>query len=129
MVGERSTQKIILLVKKKGSLVDLAIQIRAKAIEDGSIEVAHDWARTSWMPHISLLYADANLDESERERAEKIVKEMGMLSHEGRLDEEGAPWIGARVLWVDTRQEIRNWTVIGERSLLVEATSATVPKS
>ena len=119
-VGDRVTQKIILLVHKERSLIDLAVQLRAMAVEGGSMKAAQEWAKTIWMPHITLLYADAELGEIERSQAKQIVQESGIgLQEEGADPKnlEGIPWSRAKVLWVDTRKGIQDWTIIAERPL------------
>ena len=119
-VGARVTQKIILLVHKERSLVDLAVQLRAMVVEGGSMKTAQDWAKIIWMPHISLLYADAELGEVERSQAKQIVQENGIALQEERANPsnlEGIPWSGAKILWVDTRKGFPDWTVIAERPL------------
>ena len=119
-VGDRVTQKITLLVQKEPSLVDLAVQIRAMVVEGGSMKAAQEWAKTIWMPHISLLYADAEIGEIERSQAKEIVQEIGIALQEEGADPrntEEIPWTGAKVLWVDTRKDIQDWTIIAERPL------------
>ena len=121
-VGDRVTQKIILLVHKERSLVDLAVQLRAMVVEGASMKAAQEWAKMIWMPHITLLYADAEVGEIERSQAKEIVRESGIALQEEGADTrnlEEIPWSKAKILWVDTRKGIKDWTIIAERPLPV----------
>ena len=120
-VGDRVTQKISLRIIKEDTLVDLAVQLRAVAVEDGNLEAAKTWATTIWTPHISLLYADTRLGDNERLEAEKLVRENGIRFHDQEGCSEASPlvWRGSRILWVDTRGDIENWKILGERDLVI----------
>jgi Cyclic phosphodiesterase-like protein len=77
-VGERITRKLTLRVAKESTLVDLAIQLRAKAVEGGSREAAGKWVKTTWEPCVSLLYVDTNIGEEKRLEVMKTVTENGI---------------------------------------------------
>lgn len=119
-VGERVTQKIVLRAAKERSLIDPTIQLRAIVVEGGNVKAAEEWTRTTWMPHVSLLYANKNVTEDERLQAMKLINENG-VHFDGDKDELKDPacaqWKGGRILWVDTRGEITSWRVLGERDL------------
>lgn len=131
-VGQRVTQKIRLGVLREegggGSLIDLAVQLRASAVEGGNVKAAAKWAESVWMPHVSLLYADISVGEEQRLQVIKAVKESGIWLYDDEDDEDErnddddkvsitAQWNGGRILWVDTRGDIPAWTVLGERDL------------
>lgn len=121
-IGARVTKKLTLRVAKEGSLVDLAIQLRVMAVEGGSRKAAEEWAKTTWAPHVSLLYADTNIEEDERLEAMKAVKDNGIhLEKNGEEPTEPtyAGWEGGKILWVDTRGEIGGWTILGKRDVKV----------
>ena len=119
-IGDRITQKIILPINKEGSLVDLAVQLRATAVEGGNTKAAQSWAAATWTPHVSLLYADADLGHRERSEARVLVEQEGIQLSELGEDFVQAPstdWRRARILWVDTRGSIADWKVLGEKEI------------
>jgi Cyclic phosphodiesterase-like protein len=123
-VGERITRKLTIRVAKELTLVDLAIQLRAMAVEGGSREAAEKWVKTTWAPHISLLYADTNIGEEKRLEVIKTVSENGIrIEANGEVPMEPAcdGWEGGKIVWADTRGEIGGWRILGTRDLEVDA--------
>jgi Cyclic phosphodiesterase-like protein len=123
-VGERITRKLTLRVAKESTLVDLAIQLRAKAVGGGSREAAENWVKTTWAPHVSLLYADTDIGEEKRLEVMKTVIENGIrieVDGEGPMEPACAQWEGGKLVWVDTRGEIGGWRILGKRDLEIDA--------
>ena len=122
-VGEQVTRKLTLRVVKERSLVDLAVQIRTMAVEGGSREAAEEWAKTTWTPHVSLLYADTNIEEDKRLEAMNAVNENGIRLEDGEEPTEPActGWEGGKVLWVDTRGDIGGWRILSKKDVEVRA--------
>ena len=55
-VGDVFFKKMTIRVRKDSEgLVDLAVECRAKGVEDGDVGKAREWARGSYEPHCSLL--------------------------------------------------------------------------
>ena len=121
-IGDRITQKVTLRVAKTQSLMDMATQLRAFAVECDNVDAAQQWARTTWMPHVSLLYADTQIGENERLGIGKIIREYEVPLDEHpkeSIEPTNASWTGAQVWWVDTRGEIANWKILGKRDLKI----------
>ena len=123
-IGDIVVQKCTLRVAKEGSLMDLAVRIRAAAAEGDDQEAAKKWAAITYRPHVSMLYADVQLGDEEASKARQLVRKSGIQIPEPGEDAEPSSsgrWEGGRVIWVDTRGEIADWKVLGERDLTVLA--------
>lgn len=55
-MGDVFFKKMTIRVQKASTgLVDLAVECRAKGVEDGDVGKAREWAREEYGPHCSLL--------------------------------------------------------------------------
>ncbi|KAL8796857.1 MAG: hypothetical protein Q9195_000940 [Heterodermia aff. obscurata] len=120
-VGEPFFRKLTLQVRKH-NLYDLPIQIRTAAVENGDAVAAERWAADVYAPHVSLLYADLDIDEEKRQdilqdldKAEISLRNEGAF--QGKENEGYNGWIGGRILLVSTWKVLEKWAVIAERDL------------
>jgi len=124
-IGDIVTQKIVLLVDKDPSLCALAVQIRAAAMEGRNIESAKQSVDKTWMPHVSLLYADTLVGPEKRLEVIEALEQTGIQfqpdGEETALEHSRlSGWEGGSILWVDTRGEIESWKVIGKLDLKLQ---------
>ena len=121
--AQRLTKKLSIHVAKSDSLVDLAIQMRMAVVEKGDADAARRWVLEEWVPHVSLLYADTEVGEEKRREITRKLKEAGVIMEKygGEVEGDGCQrcdgWVGGSLLWMDTRGEIEEWTVIEERKI------------
>ena len=120
-VGQQFFKKLTLSVQK-APLQNLAVQVRAAAVESGDEAAAKRWVEETYAPHISLLYADIEIDDSKRRYILQDVGDAGIrLVNEGflgaRKGEGYNGWDGGRVVLVPTWKELKDWTIVAERRL------------
>lgn len=120
-VGQQFFRKLTLSVPK-APLQDLAVKVRAFAVEKGDEAAAKRWVEETYEPHLSLLYADNEIDESKRRRILWDLAAAGIqLAKEGFLGpsnaEEHDGWTHGRIVLVPTWKEPKYWTIVAERSL------------
>jgi len=120
-VGQQFFRKLTLSVPK-APLQNLAARVRAVAVEKGNEAAAKRWVEETYAPHVSLLYADIEIDESKRRRVLHDVVDAGIrLANEGFLGPSKAEdydgWNSGRIVLVHTWKELKDWTVVAERSL------------
>lgn len=120
-VGQQFFRKLTLSVPK-APLQDLAARVRAVAVEKGDEAAAKQWVEETYAPHVSLLYADIEIDESKRRRVLQEVADAGIrLANEGFLGASKAKghdgWNHGRIVLVPTWKELKDWTVVAERSI------------
>jgi len=120
-VGQQFFRKVTLSVPK-APLQNLAARVRAVAVEKGDEAAAKRWVEETYAPHVSLLYADLEIDEVKRRRVLQDVADAGIrLANEGFLGASKAEgydgWNHGRIVLVPTWKELKDWTVVAERSL------------
>ena len=120
-VGEAFFKKLTISAMKD-PLYDVAAQVRAAAIEDGDAAAAERWAKDDYAPHVSLLYADLDIDEEKRAQILQELDEVGVrLETEGALHERKQAgsngWIGGSIVLVPTWKNVEDWSSIAERAL------------
>lgn len=120
-IGQSFFRKLTLSTKKS-LLQGLAIQVRAAAVENGDVEAAEHWLDEKYAPHVSLLYAEIEINEIQRREVLDDLVEAGIrLETEGLLggrEREGLNgWDGGRIVLVPTWKELKDWTVIAEKAL------------
>ena len=120
-VGRQFFRKLTLGVSK-ASLRSLAVQVRAAAVEDGNEVAAKQWAEESYLPHVSLLYADIEIQDSKRRQIIHDLEKAGIQLMKGgscgALKDEGYNgWTGGRIVLVSTWKELKDWSIVAERSL------------
>ena len=103
-------------------LHDVATQIRAAANEGGDARAAERWARDVYAPHVSLLYADLDVQEETRLAILKSLDEAGIeLEAEGRLHDKKRAgfdgWTSGSIILVPTWKDLKEWSPIAERAL------------
>lgn len=106
----------------KDPLHDIAAQLRAAAVEDGDAAAAERWAKDDYAPHVSLLYADLDIDEEKRVQILQELDKAGIgLETEGTNREKKQAgyngWIGGRIVLVPTWKNVKDWSPIAERAL------------
>lgn len=105
----------------KDPLHDIAVQIRAAAVEKKNTAAAERWAKDIYAPHVSLLYGDLKIDEKTRVEILKTLDQTGLrLETEGALrsEKEGlSGWSGGRIVLVSTFVDIKDWSVLADRIL------------
>lgn len=105
----------------KDPLHDIAVQIRAAAVEKGDTAAAERWAKDNYAPHVSLLYGDLEIDEETRVEILKALDQTGLrLETEGALRKENEGlngWSGGRIVLVSTFVDIKDWAVLADRVL------------
>ena len=120
-VGQQFFRKLTLGVSKP-PLQSLAVQVRAAAVENGNPAAAQHWEEKSYLPHVSLLYADIDIQDSKRRKILHDLEKAGIqLMKEGS---SGAPegeghngWTGGRIVLVSTWKELKDWSIVAERNL------------
>ena len=120
-VGQPFFRKLTLNVSK-APLLSLTTQVRAAAVEDGKHDVAKRWTADTYAPHVSLLYADIEIDESRRRSVLRDIENAGIrLMNEGfcsaSTGKGHSGWEGGRIVLVPTWKELKDWTIVAERSL------------
>ncbi len=120
-IGDQFFKKLMLSASKV-PLLELAIQTRAAAVEDGNQSAASSWANKDWAPHVSLLYADVEIAEQKREEVLQALHKAGI-----RLDEERGVaavesgdfygWDGGQIVLVPTWRDPKEWVVVAEREV------------
>lgn len=118
-IGQQFFKKLTLGVSK-GPLQSLAAQLRGVVIDDETS--AKQWAEAVYAPHVSLLYADVEIDEATRREILHDVDKAGIqLAGEGFLGAgmgEGTNgWSGGRIVVVPTYKELKDWTIVAETEL------------
>lgn len=110
--GNQFFRKLYLRAKKDENLLKLAIATRQATGVDA--EKARQWADSEFMPHLSLLYAD--IEEAEVKKKVALV-ELQLGWEFGSLFDccGGTLAMGARLVLVDTSQEIKDWKVLASR--------------
>ena len=105
----------------KDPLHEIAVQIRAAAVEKGDTAAAERWAKDNYAPHVSLLYGDLEIDEERRVEILKALDQTGLrLETEGVLCKENEAlngWSGGRIVLVSTFVDIKDWAVLADRVL------------
>ena len=120
-VGAHYFTKLTLSVNKE-SLESLGTHVRSTAVENGDMAAATSWAKHTWAPHISLMYADIEVPTKRRQEILRMVIEAGIrigkedgLPKDGKSDYSG--WNGGRIALVETWKEPREWEVIASRAI------------
>lgn len=120
-IGQHFFKKLTLSVPKV-PLQNLAATVRAAAVENGDEAAAKRWVDEMYAPHVSLLYADIEIDETKRRRVLQDVADAGIrLANEGFLGASKVKgydgWNHGRIVLVPTWKELKDWTIVAERSL------------
>ena len=120
-VGEPFFRKLTLSTAKD-PLLEVAVQIRATAVENGDAAAARRWAEDVYAPHVSLLYADLEITEEKRVEILGDLDRVGIkLKNEGALrgeENEGYDgWAGGKIVLVSTWKKLEDWAVTAERPL------------
>ena len=118
-VGAQYFKKVTLGVKK-GPLVTLGAHVRSAAVESGSMTAATRWAKETWAPHVSLMYADIEVTAEKRQEILRVVTAAGIrIVEDNGLLEDGRghyrEWNGGRIALVETWKELRDWEVVASR--------------
>lgn len=114
--------KKLTLSAEKSPLLDLGIKFRTVGVENGDVAKATVWANEEWQPHVSLLYANIEVSEKERENVLKAIQSLG-IEAVGEPDLSGYEgikhrgWTGGRLVLVPTWKPIPEWQVVAERAL------------
>ena len=113
--GEPFFKKITLRAKKDENLLLLAAKCREQGVLVSESE-ATAWAEKEYLPHLSLFYGDVSLGDVKK-KIPLIELQLGFEF--GSLFDccGGTLAMGARLVLVDTSQEIKEWSVIAERWL------------
>lgn len=88
-VGAHFFKKLTLSVNK-GSLESLGTHVRSAAVENGDMAAATSWAKQTWAPHVSLMYADIEVAAKKRQEILQMVIEAGIrMGKEDGLPKDG----------------------------------------
>lgn len=123
-IGPQFFKKVTLGVSK-APLRSLAARVRAFAVEKGDQTAADHWVTETYAPHVSLMYADLEIDSGERCKILHDVKSSRVwLAKEEPVETYGKSegethkgWSEGRIVLVSTWQDLKEWTVVAERSL------------
>ena len=113
--GEPFFKKITLRARKDANLLKLVSKCREQGCQVSENE-ANAWAEKEYLPHLSLFYGDVSLSDVKK-KIPLIELQLGFEF--GSLFDccGGTLAMGARLVLVDTSQEIKDWTVMAERQL------------
>lgn len=120
-VGAQYFKKLTLSVIR-GPLEIFGAYVRSAAVENGDMAAATSWAKETWEPHVSLMYADNEVTAEKRQEILQAVIEAGIRirkEHESLEDGKGgySGWNGGRIALVETWKEIRDWEVVALRAI------------
>lgn len=120
-VGDQYFKKLTLSVYK-GSLEDFGAHVRSTVVENGDMAAATSWAKGTWAPHVSLMYADIEVTAEKRQEILQVVTNAGIrIGKEYRLLEDGksgySGWSGGRIALVETWKELGDWEVVASRAM------------
>lgn len=119
-VGAQYFKKLTLSVNK-GSLEVLGTHVRSTAVENGDMTAATSWAKETWAPHVSLMYANIEVTAKKCQEMLQVVREAGVRVGKehglegGESDYSG--WNGGRIALVETWKEPRDWEVVASRAI------------
>ena len=120
-VGPQYFKKLILSVEK-GPLETLGTLIRTTAVEKGNLSAAKSWAKETWAPHVSLMYAEIEITAEKRQETLQVVTEAGIcIGKEYELLEGGnrdfSAWSGSQIALIETWKKPSDWKVIASRAI------------
>lgn len=112
--GEAFFKKVTLRARKDGNLLKLASACREQALALSQSD-AQAWAEKEYLPHLSLFYGDVPRADVQK-KISLIELQLGFEI--GSLFDccGGTLAMGAKLVLVDTSQEVKDWTVIAERT-------------
>lgn len=118
-VGGQYFKKLTLSVDK-GPLEFFGAHVRSIAVENGDMAAATSWAKETWAPHVSLMYAEIEITAEKRQEIVEVVIWAGIrLGKDNGLLEDGqghySGWNGGRIALVETWKELKDWEVIASR--------------
>ena len=120
-VGAQYFKKLTLSVIKE-PLENLGAYVRSAAVENGNMAAATSWAKKTWAPHVSLMYADIEVTAEKRLEILQAVIEAGIRigkEHESLEYRKGecSGWKGGRIALVETWKGFRDWKVVASRAV------------
>lgn len=92
-IGKTFFTRVTLYLEKTESIKKLAAECRQLYVTGGDLEQARKWAEESYVPHLSLVYAEGIPGEEVVRRIEAEVERAGI-----RFNEEA--WKGGRIVLV-----------------------------
>lgn len=120
-VGAQYFKKLTLSVNKE-PLETFGTHVRSTAVENGNMAAATRWAKETWAPHVSLMYADIEVSAKKRQEILHVITEAGIrfrkehgLPEDGKCECRG--WKQGRIALVETWKELRDWEVIASRTI------------
>lgn len=115
--GDSFFKKLTLRARKDANLVTFAAAVRAQALQVDET-TAEKWAQNDYLPHLSLLYADAPKHDIEQ-KMHRVELQLGFEFGDLFACCGGMLAQGARLVLVDTQAEggVEEWKVLAERSL------------
>lgn len=114
--------KKVTLSVKKGPVENLGAHVRSTAVENGDMVAAVSWAKGTWAPHVSLMYADIEVSAEKYKEILQMVIEAGiLLGNEHTLFEDGKVgyrgWHGGQIALVETWKDLRDWEIVASRAI------------
>ena len=117
-IGAHYFKKLTLSVDKR-PLAIWGAQIRSAVVENGDLTAARSWAEDTWVPHVSLMYADIEVTAELHQEIMHMVIESGVrVGEEQRLSERDvSAWTGGRIALVETWKNLSNWKIVASRAI------------
>lgn len=114
--GDPFFKKLIMKAEKTTQLLLLAATCRAQGVTSGDSAKADDWARSEYLPHLSLAYAELPASDVQKQ-INLLVQDCQHAARNLDADPDGIVAKGGSLVLVDTARPIHEWSVVAERHL------------